>query len=134
MKTLRIAILTHGFRTMKVQIGKRVYEVERLTESSQRRLLAVLNAVPAENRCVELDSDLTPTVYFHFYKTAKPTRDTARREELMSTAVSDFTETDRADWLRIFGWAMPVRKPAKVETVTRLPECMTYRALEMAWW
>ncbi len=70
MKTMRSAIVTTGFRSNFVQIGNRKYEVEKLTKSSRRRLLAVLESVPDKDRCVELHSDLTPVAYFYFYKLA----------------------------------------------------------------
>jgi hypothetical protein len=72
-KTMRTVIVSQGFRGNIVTIAGRKYEVEKLTKTSQRRLHAVLESVPAANRCVELESDFTPTVYLYFYKTAKPT-------------------------------------------------------------
>ena len=68
MKTMRSATVTSGFRSNVVQIGNRKYEVEKLTKSSRRRLLVVLEAVPDKDRAVELYSDLTPIAYFYFYK------------------------------------------------------------------
>lgn len=70
IKTMRSVIVTQGFRSQLVTIAGRKYEAEKLTKSSQRRLLAVLENVPAENRCVELERDFTPNVFYYFYKLA----------------------------------------------------------------
>lgn len=64
----RIVIET-GFRTTKVRIEDRKYDVTCMTDSSFKRLRTLLDKVPQRDRNAELDpDDLTPSVYFYFGK------------------------------------------------------------------
>lgn len=58
--------IRQSFRTVLVEIEGRKYDMNRITESSFKRLRAVLNDSSVE-KSVELDDyDLTPTVYFYY--------------------------------------------------------------------
>lgn len=128
-KTMRTVIVSQGFRGNIVTISGRKYEVEKLTKASQRRLHAVLESVPAANRCVELERDFTPTVYLYFYKDVKPTP--AERRETQSAFMCSMVASGRG-WSDLTPEEVKAARAMGFYVPTFTPYCASER-VTMSW-